>query len=79
LSPWVAVEIDLDEEVIVGMAGLTRVEAPRDVPVPDFLVPWAQTARLTQVRVAPERQRRGIGRALTMTAIEWSREQGLIP
>ena len=73
----VAVEPVWDGEAIVGMAGLTRAGAPSEMtPLPAFVSSDPQTARLDYVRVAPERQRRGIGRALTQAAIEWAGQNG---
>ena len=47
-----------------------------EVPVPGFLYPIANVARLNYVRVAPERWRTGIGRRLSQTAIDWARDHG---
>lgn len=78
---WVAVETIPDagsaSEVIVGMAGVTRVGGPpAGPPVPDFLDAPVDTARLHRMRVAPERWRRGIGRHLARVAIDWARKAG---
>lgn len=75
---WVAVERNSGVKAIVGMVGLERVIAASvtGVPVPEFLDTTPPTARLDWMRVAPERQRRGIGRMLTQTAIDWARDNG---
>jgi ribosomal protein S18 acetylase RimI-like enzyme len=74
---WVAVERARDEDAIVGMAGVEQVGSREDmVPLPDSLAVDGRTTRLHAMRVAPERQRRGIGRMLTQTAIEWARDHG---
>ena len=80
---WVAVERTAGKDSIVGMAGLeaagtTTLGAPlpdfMGITAPDSLDPTRPTVRLEVMRVAPERQRRGVGRALTQTAIDWARE-----
>jgi len=71
LAFWVAVERDESGEQTVGMAGVER--AGDDVPEP-VLRGRSDVARLKRMRVAPERQRRGIGLRLTETAIAWARE-----
>ena len=83
LSLWVAVEIGTgspavsdDAEAVVGMVGFERPGAGLSVPPPDFMTSEQRTLRLDLMRVAPERQRRGIGRMLTATAEQWAREQG---
>jgi ribosomal protein S18 acetylase RimI-like enzyme len=77
---FVAIEPQGDEEVIVGMAGIQPVHGAEPdlmgVPVPEELIVNAPTVRLEAVRVAPERQRRGIGRALTRIAIQWAEVHG---
>ena len=74
---WVATETAWDGEAIVGMAGLARAGSPAGMaPLADFLEVTPLTARLDYVRVAPERQRRGIGRRLTATALEWAAGHG---
>lgn len=77
---WVAVETLQDQrvgsEAIVGMAGMTRAGAVAvGPPVPDFLETPPRTARLHRMRVAPERWRRGIGRELAQSALDWAREE----
>src|SRR5687768_15248704 len=67
---WVAVEGTGKDESVVGMAGLADASrSTGGVPVPDFIDLSRGVVRLDYVRVAPERQRQGIGRALTQTAI----------
>jgi GNAT superfamily N-acetyltransferase len=74
---WVAVESGLEEDAIVGTAGAERVGTkPVTVPMPDLLLSDSPTLRLHSMRVAPERQRRGVGRLLTQTAIDWARVHG---
>ena len=59
------------------MLGLTHAGSPVEVtPVPDFLGTLEKTGRIDYVRVAPERQRRGVGRQLTETAIAWAHDAG---
>ena len=77
---WVAVEALRDRsganEAIVGMVGMTRIATVAvGPPVPDFLTAPPGTARLHRMRVAPERWRRGIGRELARTALDWAREE----
>jgi GNAT superfamily N-acetyltransferase len=77
---WVAAETQGEDEAIIGMAGIQTVRGTdpdvMDVPVPEAFLMEVATARLEAVRLAPERQRRGVGRALTQTAIEWARKHG---
>jgi ribosomal protein S18 acetylase RimI-like enzyme len=74
---WVAVEQTPKGEAVIGMLGLTRPGSPAEAtPVPDFMAPTETIGRIDYVRVAPERQRRGIGRLLTETAMEWARGHG---
>ncbi len=73
LAFWVAVERDAAGERVVGMVGVER--AASDVPEL-VLRGRLDVARMKRMRVAPERQRRGIGRRLTETAIAWARENG---
>jgi GNAT superfamily N-acetyltransferase len=75
-SFWVAAEPIPEGEAIVGITGVADASLPLDVPVPDFVIAAEPTARLHHVAVAPERQRRGIGRQLVLTAVEWARENG---
>jgi ribosomal protein S18 acetylase RimI-like enzyme len=77
---WVATEMQDGVEAIVGMAGVQVVHGTdpdvMGVPVPAEFLSALPTARLEAVRVAPERQRRGIGRDLTQTAIDWAVAHG---
>lgn len=81
---WVATEpLDVGEAVI-GMAGLSDptkflIQPPAAesfLDIPDFVKFDASTLRLNRMRVAPERQGRGVGRLLTQTAIDWARARG---
>src|SRR5262245_55269468 len=73
LAFWVAVEHDDRGERVVGIAGIES--AGPDVPA-TVLLGRPDIARLKRMRVAPERQRRGIGTRLTAAAIAWVREHG---
>jgi ribosomal protein S18 acetylase RimI-like enzyme len=77
---WIAVEMLDGVEAIVGMAGVQAVNGTdpdvMGVPVPPEYLADVPTARLEAVRVAPERQRRGVGRELTRTAIDWAVAHG---
>jgi len=66
LAFWVAVT---DGEVI-GMVGV--MEPDEEVPE-HVLRGRSGVVRLQHMRVAPERQRSGIGRRLTQTVIDWAR------
>jgi ribosomal protein S18 acetylase RimI-like enzyme len=46
------------------------------VAVSDVARSPSRSARFAAVRVAPERQRLGVGRALTRAGIDWARSQG---
>jgi GNAT superfamily N-acetyltransferase len=71
---FVAVEVEAEQESIVGSAGLEHVgETSVGPPVPDFIDVTRRTVRLQEMRTAPERQRRGIGRLLLAEAVEWAR------
>jgi ribosomal protein S18 acetylase RimI-like enzyme len=74
----VAVENDGDGEAVVGMVAIEGSQATTNlhVPPPDFIGVAKTSCRLHWVLVAPERWRRGIGRMLTQTAIDWARGQG---
>jgi GNAT superfamily N-acetyltransferase len=58
------------------MVGFERPGAGMSVPPPEFVTFDQRTLRLDLMRVAPERQRRGIGRVLTATAVQWARDSG---
>jgi GNAT superfamily N-acetyltransferase len=73
---FVAAEPIPDGEAIVGACAVADAGRAIGVPVPAFLETAEPTARLHLVRVAPERWRLGIGRLLTLAAIEWARAQG---
>jgi GNAT superfamily N-acetyltransferase len=76
---WVAEESTSDGDAVVGITGLEHVDgraSPLDLPIPDSLSIDVPTARLHHVMVVPERQRRGIGRALMAAAIHWARGSG---
>jgi ribosomal protein S18 acetylase RimI-like enzyme len=69
LAFLVAVEEADQGQRLVGMVGITR--AGPDVP-PSVLQDRQGVVRLQRLRVAPERQRQGIGARLTEGAIAWS-------
>ncbi|MGH2588772.1 MAG: GNAT family N-acetyltransferase [Dehalococcoidia bacterium] len=73
---WVATEPIPEGEAIVGMAAVADASRTLGPPVPEFLATTKPTARLHHVAVAPERWRQGIGRRLTLTAVDWARRQG---
>jgi ribosomal protein S18 acetylase RimI-like enzyme len=73
LAFWVAVERDDTGERVVGITGIEP--AGSDVPAA-VLRGRSGVARLKRMRVAPERQRQGIGTKLTRAAIAWGRERG---
>jgi GNAT superfamily N-acetyltransferase len=78
---WVALEDTNDGSAVVGITGLERVNgraSSLDLPIPGSVSIEGPTARLHHVMVVPERQRRGIGRALMATAIEWARSSGYV-
>lgn len=68
---WVAVT-DGDEEV-VGMVG---VATPGQEAPPFVLRGRSGVAQVRRMRVAPERQRQGIGAALLRAVLAWRREHG---
>ncbi|MBI2761789.1 MAG: GNAT family N-acetyltransferase [Chloroflexi bacterium] len=70
LAFWVATEPSGSAEHIIGMTGVTAIDA--GVP-PHISMGHSRLVRLRWMRVAPERQRRGIGRQLVQTALDWSR------
>lgn len=77
VESWVAVEDDGEQQSIVGSACLELVgEESLGPPVPEFIDAVGTTGRLHEMRVAPERQRRGIGKLLMDAVVEWCREQG---
>ena len=62
IGAWVAVETEEDQESIVGSAMVQKVEVESvGPPVPNALRVRTPAVRLHEFRVAPERQRRGIG------------------
>jgi GNAT superfamily N-acetyltransferase len=73
---FVATEPIPEGEAIVGACAVADAGRAIGVPVPAFLDTTEPTARLHLVRVAPERWRLGIGRLLTLAALEWARAQG---
>jgi GNAT superfamily N-acetyltransferase len=70
---WVAVEPTFEGDAIVGTTGLDTVGQSSGAPEPAFVDRMRRTGRLHHVLVAPERQRRGIGRLLMESAMEWAR------
>jgi GNAT superfamily N-acetyltransferase len=46
------------------------------IAVPDFLASDEPTARLRRLDVLPAQQRRGLGRRLSQTVVDWAREHG---
>lgn len=74
LAFWVAIEPDDTGQRVVGFTGLEA--AGPDVPGL-VLRGRSGVVRLKRMRVAPERQRQGIGTRLTAAAIAWVREHGL--
>jgi GNAT superfamily N-acetyltransferase len=71
---WVAVEPTVDGEAVVGMLGVCGLDAPVGVPEPDFVDRLVPSVRVHWVLVVPERQRRGIGRALISRMADWASE-----
>ena len=74
LAFWVAIEPDDTGERVIGITGIAP--AGPDVPEP-VLRGRSGVARLKRMRVAPERQRQGIGAKMARAAIAWVREHGL--
>ena len=72
---WVACEVQDGEETLVGAVAVQHGRRPASVPAPAALL-RGRPGRLRAMRVAPERQRRGIGRLLTQTVIDWAVEAG---
>jgi GNAT superfamily N-acetyltransferase len=72
VSFWVATEPIPGGEALVGMTAVADARIAIDVPVPEFIEVSERTARLHHVAIAPERWRRGIGRRLELTAMEWA-------
>ena len=76
---WVAVEPTRDGDAIVGITGLRQAghgTASFTVPLPELFKLEQRTARIHHMSVAPERQRRGIGRLLMETVIDWAPQHG---
>jgi GNAT superfamily N-acetyltransferase len=75
---WVAVEPTPDGDAIVGGAMLEHVgdRVLPGVPTAEFIDTTRKLGRLHHVSVAPERQRRGIGRRLMEAATDWARSEG---
>jgi ribosomal protein S18 acetylase RimI-like enzyme len=74
---WVAIEEVRSGSAIVGMTGLEDTRrAMLGVEPPTGLAYKHPAARLDVMRVAPERQGRGIGRKLLAAAIEHARQRG---
>ncbi|MFA7249359.1 MAG: GNAT family N-acetyltransferase [Dehalococcoidia bacterium] len=80
LAFWVAEHSDGLGEGIVGCVGLTDPETDPMMRLiadsPDFLRSSQRTVLLRMMRVAPELQRRGIGRGLFHVAERWAVEKG---
>jgi GNAT superfamily N-acetyltransferase len=81
LAFWVAVATGDGAEQIVGMTGVERagpgVPSAGGVEVPTSILRGRSgLVRMMRMRVAPERQRQGIGRRLTEAAIAWARDNG---
>jgi GNAT superfamily N-acetyltransferase len=70
---WVAVA---GPQVVGTVAVQDVVHHLAAVPLPSFLDRAPPPARLRRLDVAPEHQRRGVGRRLTQTAVDWARDQG---
>jgi ribosomal protein S18 acetylase RimI-like enzyme len=68
---WVALEQQDGKEALVGAVAVQDARRPATVPPPPGLTE-GRAARLRAMRVAPERQRRGIGRMLTQTVVDWA-------
>ena len=73
---WVAVEPMPDGEAVVGMLAVAAIGAQSGVPEPAFIDRSIRADRVHWLLVAPERQRRGIGRRLVDAAIAWARANG---
>jgi ribosomal protein S18 acetylase RimI-like enzyme len=73
---WVAVEPTSDGDAVIGMLAVAAIGAPFGVPEPAFIDRSIRAARVHWLLVAPERQRRGIGRRLVDAAIAWARANG---
>jgi GNAT superfamily N-acetyltransferase len=76
LAFWVAIEPTYEGDAAVRMIGVTPIDAPTDVPEPEFVDRARKSVRVHWVLVVPERQRRGIGTRLIETVATWAREQG---
>jgi ribosomal protein S18 acetylase RimI-like enzyme len=73
LAFWVAVECDDTGSRVLGMVGVER--AGPDLPAP-VRHGRSDVARLKRLRVAPDRQRHGVGTRLTAAVIARARAQG---
>jgi GNAT superfamily N-acetyltransferase len=73
LAFLVAVEEADEGERLIGMVGITA--AGSDVPA-SVLQDRERVVQLQRLRVAPKRQRQGIGARLTEAAITWRRDHG---
>ncbi len=77
LAFWVAEEMSPHSGALVGMVGLADAALPDEPPLHTLFDPTRRRmARLHAMRVAPERQRQGIGRALAEVSVSWAAEQG---
>lgn len=73
LAAWVAVDPAGGAEPIVGMVG---VALPDPALAGDVFRELQGLVQLRRMRVAPEWQRRGVGRRLTETVIDWAASSG---
>jgi GNAT superfamily N-acetyltransferase len=71
---WVACD---QSGSVVGTVGVQDVARhSMSIAVPDFLASDEPTARLRRLDVLPAQQRRGLGRRLSQTVVDWAREHG---